>query len=75
MFFSWFDGLSWQGWKRLLTEKDMWTLMKENRSTGIIPVWDKYWEKHEEKCKDSKVYIYILYNSKNEKNKQCGLIK
>ena len=46
--------------------------MKENRSTGIIPVWDKYWEKHEEKCKDSKVYIY---NSKNKKNKQCGLIK
>ena len=39
--------------------------MKENRSTGIIPVWDKYWEKHEEKCKDSKVYIVIKMKKTN----------
>ena len=31
MFFSWFDGLAWRGWRRTLTEDDLWALTPENR--------------------------------------------
>ena len=51
MFFSWFDGLAWKGWRRTLTKEDLWNLTPSNRSSNIIPVWDKNWEKETKKAK------------------------
>ena len=51
--FTWFDSISWTGWKRLLTENDMWTLTKENRGAGIVPLWDKFWKRAEDKAQKS----------------------
>ena len=51
MFFSWFDGLAWKGWRRTLTNEDLWNLTPGNRSSNIIPVWDKNWEKETKKAK------------------------
>lgn len=64
MVFFWFDSICWKGWKTILTESDMWTLQKVNRCRGIVPVWDKYWDKHEDKAKKAhpKVRIFLEYN-------------
>ena len=44
--FGWFDAMNIAGWKRLLTYADLWSLRKENRCSGVVPNWDKYWDKH-----------------------------
>ena len=31
MFFSWFDALTWKGWKKTLVPEDLWTLTFYNR--------------------------------------------
>ena len=49
--FGWFDGIAIIGWKRLLKDVDLWSLRKEDRCAGIVPVWDKHWKSHEEKAK------------------------
>ena len=45
MVFSWFDGLAWKGWKRTLKMDDLWTLPLDLRCSGVIPIWDKHWDK------------------------------
>ena len=56
--FAWFDRMNLAGWKRLLTYTDLWSLTKENRCSGVVPIWDKYWSRHEEKQQTSaKGYI------------------
>ena len=65
--FVWFDGLSWKGWRKLLTENDMWTLMKENRGQSIVPVWDRYWNKQKEDLKKSPAKV-SFYNQKTIKS-------
>ena len=45
------------GWRRTLTNDDLWNLTPDNTSSHIIPVWDKNWEKE---TKKSKPQISIL---------------
>ncbi len=55
--FAWFDGISIKGWKRLLKDSDLWSLKKEDRCSGIVPIWDKQWEKHQSEQKGQKLSI------------------
>ena len=36
MFFTWFDGLIWKGWKKTLATEDLWSLAFYNRLKSII---------------------------------------
>ena len=35
MFFTWFDGLIWKGWKKTLAIEDLWALAFYNRFNSI----------------------------------------
>ncbi|CAB3223722.1 unnamed protein product [Arctia plantaginis] len=43
--FSWFDPLALTGFKRSLTEDDLWALNPPDSSTEVVPKFDKYWER------------------------------
>ena len=45
MTFSWVDPLMRLGWKKQLFPSDLWTLKTNNRSSIVVPQWDKYFEK------------------------------
>ncbi|KAJ2942610.1 hypothetical protein O0L34_g2077 [Tuta absoluta] len=43
--FSWFDPLALTGFRRSLTEKDLWALNPADSSKEAVPRFDKYWER------------------------------
>ncbi|XP_075974894.1 multidrug-Resistance like Protein 1 isoform X3 [Anticarsia gemmatalis] len=43
--FSWFDPLALTGFRRSLTEDDLWALNPQDSSTEVVPKFDKIWEK------------------------------
>ena len=43
--FSWFDPLTLTGFKRGLTEDDLWPLNPELSSKEALPRFEKYWQK------------------------------
>ncbi|KAI7815048.1 ABC subfamily C member [Rhyzopertha dominica] len=45
LLFSWFDPLAWTGFRRPLETSDLWDMTPENSAQGVVPVFDKYWEK------------------------------
>ena len=49
------------GWKRLLTDTDLWSLRKENRCSGVVPIWDKYWSNHEKQARGQKSSLSIVW--------------
>ena len=49
MFFAWFDGMIWKGWKKPLTADDLYDLHPDNSSRNIIPVWEQNWGKQKER--------------------------
>ena len=59
MFFAWFDGMIWKGWKKPLTAEDLYDLHPNDSSRNIIPVWEENWQKQKERksrhAKDSNV--------------------
>ena len=48
MLFTWFDGMAWKGYRRVLTMQDLWTLNLADRCRGVVPVWDKWWNRQVE---------------------------
>lgn len=40
-FFFFFDPTAWKGWRRPLTEKDIFDINPENASRELVPVFDK----------------------------------
>ncbi|TRY61972.1 hypothetical protein TCAL_10708 [Tigriopus californicus] len=44
--FAWFDPFAWKGWRRTLEYGDLWDLKKSERCSGIVPEWDRHWEKN-----------------------------
>lgn len=42
LFFQWFDKITWIGWRRPLTEKDMYDINPEDSSKEIVPEFDKH---------------------------------
>nr|XP_021201313.2 multidrug resistance-associated protein 1 isoform X4 [Helicoverpa armigera] len=43
--YSWFDPLALTGFRRSLTEEDLWALNPQDSSTEVVPKFDKFWEK------------------------------
>ncbi|KAJ0175661.1 hypothetical protein K1T71_008820 [Dendrolimus kikuchii] len=43
--FSWFDPLAITGFRRSLTESDLWALNPPDSSIEVVPKFDKFWEK------------------------------
>lgn len=43
--FSWFDPLALTGFRRSLTESDLWALNPQDSSTEVVPKFDKFWQK------------------------------
>ncbi|XP_038214940.1 multidrug resistance-associated protein 1 isoform X1 [Zerene cesonia] len=43
--FSWFDPLALTGFRRSLTESDLWALNPEDSSKEVVPRFDKFWER------------------------------
>ena len=44
MFFAWFDGMIWKGWKAPLKADDLYDLNPVDSSSHIIPRWEENWE-------------------------------
>ncbi|KAL4706573.1 hypothetical protein ACJJTC_015771, partial [Scirpophaga incertulas] len=43
--FSWFDPLALTGFRRSLTESDLWALNPADSSSEVVPRFDKFWER------------------------------
>ncbi|XP_060803850.1 multidrug resistance-associated protein 1 isoform X3 [Amyelois transitella] len=51
--FSWFDPLALTGFRRSLTEHDLWALNPQDSTTEVVPRFDKFWEKSLRKSSNS----------------------
>ena len=49
MFFAWFNGIIYNGWKRHLKADDLYDLNQDDLSRNIVPVWERNWEKQRRK--------------------------
>lgn len=49
IFFQWFDYMTWRGFKRPLTEKDIFDIHQENTSSELVPPFEKYFAASVEK--------------------------
>lgn len=49
IFFQWFDKTVYLGWKRPLTEKDMYDINPADTSRELVPPFDKYFNESVEK--------------------------
>ncbi|XP_071454835.1 multidrug resistance-associated protein 1-like [Hetaerina americana] len=57
MLFSWFDGLSWIGFRRPLESKDLWSVKFEDSAAEVFPIFNRYWS---QSLKLSTVSFYSL---------------
>ncbi|XP_075224809.1 multidrug-Resistance like Protein 1 isoform X1 [Lycorma delicatula] len=48
LMFSWFDRLAWMGFKKPLETDDLWNMNYEDTAAGVIPKFDKHWNKYAE---------------------------
>ncbi|XP_031762816.2 multidrug resistance-associated protein 1 isoform X5 [Galleria mellonella] len=51
--FSWFDPLALTGFRRSLTDNDLWALNPPDSSIEVVPRFDKFWERSLMKREDS----------------------
>lgn len=51
IFFQWFDKTVYYGWKRPITEKDMYDINPDDASRELVPPFDKYFNESVEKNK------------------------
>lgn len=49
IFFQWFDKTTWIGWRKPLTEADMYDINPADASRELVPPFDKYFEESVEK--------------------------
>ncbi|XP_053980762.1 multidrug resistance-associated protein 1 isoform X1 [Hylaeus volcanicus] len=49
IFFSWFDSMAWQGFRKPLEATDLWSMNPEDSAGEIVPRFDKYWNKNTQK--------------------------
>jgi hypothetical protein len=49
IFFQWFDSTTWMGWRRPLTEADMYDINPADASSELVPPFDKYFQESVEK--------------------------
>ncbi|CAG0920359.1 unnamed protein product [Notodromas monacha] len=48
--FSWFDKMSWRGYRNPLTMDDLWSLNEVDKSKNIVPIFDKHWDRARRKA-------------------------
>ncbi|XP_043270601.1 multidrug resistance-associated protein 1 isoform X1 [Venturia canescens] len=53
MLFVWFDPLAWQGFKKPLEVKDLWSMNPEDTAKEIVPRFDKYWNSSQRKSENA----------------------
>ena len=55
MFFAWFDGMIYKGWKKPLKAEDLYDLNPADSASTIIPRWEENWEQQRKrKSKNAK---------------------
>lgn len=45
LFYTWFDPLTWKGYKKPLEQTDLWDMNPEDSSKEIMPIFMKYWDR------------------------------
>lgn len=45
IFYGFFDRTAWKGWRRPLTEKDIYDINPENASSELVPAFDRNFRK------------------------------
>lgn len=55
LLFNWFNRLAWTGYKRALTEQDLWSLNPRDRSATVASAYDKHWHPKLKQAKLDKV--------------------
>lgn len=45
LFFTWFDGFVWRGFRNPLENKDLWSMKPEDMSPEVTPLFLKYWDR------------------------------
>lgn len=53
VFYGFFDKYAWLGWRRPLTEKDIYDINPENASSELVPVFDKNFQESLDKQRRS----------------------
>lgn len=54
IFFFWFDPLTWKGWRRPLTEKDIYDINPQDTCYELVPPFEKYFKESVDKGKRKK---------------------
>lgn len=49
LIFQWFDSTTWVGWRKPLTEQDIYDINPNDTSTELVPPFDKYFLESVEK--------------------------
>lgn len=44
LLFNWFNVLAWTGYKRSIVEEDLWDLNPRDRSSTVVPKFNRYWD-------------------------------
>lgn len=77
LFFGFFDSTTWKGWRRPLTEEDIYDINPEFASREQVPVFDKNFQKTIDKRKRSVMdtqnvfrQFIVIFITENWKNKQ-----
>ncbi|XP_046388373.1 multidrug resistance-associated protein 1 isoform X3 [Ischnura elegans] len=52
--FSWYDTLSWKGFRKPLVTDDLWSMNAEDMSKEVVPHFLKFWEKSVKKSAQTK---------------------
>lgn len=59
-FFFFFDPTAWAGWRRPLTEKNIYDINPENASSELVPEFDKNFQRSLERQKRSGSECYLI---------------
>ncbi|CAG9797144.1 unnamed protein product [Chironomus riparius] len=68
IFYAWFEPIAWKGYRRPLTEKDIYDINPENASAELVPKFDYNFEKSVTKSK-KKIYKEQQKQLRNQQNK------
>ncbi|XP_046388552.1 multidrug resistance-associated protein 1-like [Ischnura elegans] len=71
MLFSWFDRLSWTGFKKPLEFSDLWSVEHEHSAAEVYPIFNQYWSQGLKGSPDS-YYSLPRMNDSNSAMKESG---
>ncbi|XP_039283752.1 multidrug resistance-associated protein 1 isoform X2 [Nilaparvata lugens] len=67
--FSWFSKLAWLGYRKPLETGDLWHINFEDSSSGVVPKFEKFWNK-----KYRKILLSTEVNDKVPTSKRSGSV-